>query len=102
MGNTTGKKIGRIDAENVLRKAYNVEDATVSVNGFVVGKVGHKIELEIRTTNVANDTERFTFSDQSPGTSQDNPTGGPLTLYIIDVIYTDGNRSQLMSVERVA
>lgn len=89
MGNSTRKEIGRIDGDQVLRKAYNVEDSTISVNGFVVGKVGHKVTVSIQTTTIANDTERYTFSDS--GT----------TLYVIDVVYTDGGRTTFLSAERV-
>jgi hypothetical protein len=89
MANTTKTK-SQVDGNQALQKAYNDVDATLGVNGFVVGKVGHKIELAISTTNVANDTETYTFSDN--GT----------TLYVITVIYTDGGRDTLLSVERTA
>ncbi len=97
MGNATSKFIGKIDGDQALRKAYNVEDSTLSVNGFIVGKIGHKVTVTITTTNVANDTERFTFTDQSPIP----PAVGPVTLYIIDVVYTDGTRTTFLSAERV-
>ena len=90
MGNTTTKEIGKIDGDQVLRKAYNVEDSTMSVNGFIVGKVGHRITRTITNTNVANDTERFSFFDNA------------IQLYIIDVIYATGDREELIEVRRVA
>lgn len=100
MGNSTSKQIGKIDGDQALRKAYNVEDSTLSVNGFIVGKIGHKVTVTIGTTNVANDTERFTFTDESP--PSDNPLfPGPITLYIIDVVYTDATRTTFLSAERV-
>lgn len=101
MANVTSKKIGKIDGDQALRKAYNVEDSTLSVNGFIVGKIGHKVTVTITTTNVADDTEKFTFTDQSPDPTLNNPTGAPITLYVIDVVYTDGGRTTFLSAERV-
>ena len=102
MGNASSKNPTNISADNVLRYAYNVEDKTMGVNGFIVGKIGHKVEVSIMTTNVANDTERFTFTDQSPDPTQTNPNGDPITLYVIDVVYTDSGRTTFLSAERVA
>ena len=89
MAKTTKPK-SQFDGNQTLQKAYNEEDATLAVNGFVVGQVGHKVEMAISTTNVANDTETYTFTDN--GT----------TLYVIEVIYTDGTREVFQSAERIA
>jgi hypothetical protein len=62
----------------------------MSVDGFIVGKVGHKVTLAISTTTIANDTELYSFYDVAA------------LLYQIRVIYTDGSRSQLLSAERIA
>lgn len=102
MGNASSKQIGKIDGTEALRRAYNVEDKTISVNGFIVGKIGHKVTVTITTTNVANDTERFTFTDQSPLPTQENPTAAPITLYVIDIVYTTGGRDTFLSAERIS
>lgn len=86
----TAKRLSDQDANNTLRHAYIPEDGTISVNGFIAGKVNRKVDVAIQTTTIANDTEQFTFSES--GT----------TLYIIKAIYTDGTRDTLLSVERTA
>ena len=88
--NGTTKKASNASAENVLRSAHVEETGTISVNGFVSAKVGHRITLTILTTNVLNDTERYTYFD---GTTQ---------LMQLTIIYTDGTRGTLASVERTA
>jgi len=89
MADTT-KVLSEYDASQTLQGAFNDVDKTLSVNGFLVGKVGHKVEMAIATTNVANDTEVFTFTDSGA------------TLYILTVIYTDGTRETFLSAERTA
>ncbi|NDD83954.1 hypothetical protein EBZ38_06715 [bacterium] len=89
MANTT-KPLSDRDYEQAVQSAYNQVDATLSVNGFIVGKVGHKITQTITTTTVANDTEVFGFFD------------GATSLYQIKVIYTDGTRSLMLSAERIS
>jgi hypothetical protein len=86
----TGKTLSERDYQQTLRKAYNDVDATLSVNGFLVGKVGHKVTLTIQTTTIASDTELFSFYDNAT------------LLYQLKLIYTDGARSVLLSAERVA
>jgi hypothetical protein len=89
MANTT-KPLSDRDYEQAVQSVYNGVDATLSVNGFIVGKVGHKITQTIATTSVVNDTEIFGFYD------------GATTLYEIKVIYTDGTRSLMLSAERIS
>ncbi len=89
MANTT-KQMSEKDFQQVLRGAFNDVDKTVSTNGFLVGKVGHRVTSTISTTNVANDTETYEFFDVST------------SLYQIRVIYTDGGRTDLLSAERIA
>jgi hypothetical protein len=89
MANTT-KSLSDRDYEQAVQSVYNSVDATLSVNGFIVGKVGHKITQTITTTTVANDTEVFAFYD------------GATTLYEIEVVYTDGTRSLMLSAERIS
>lgn len=89
MGNATTKQIGKIDGDQALRKAYNVEDSTLSVNGFIVGKIGHKVIRTVITTNVTNDTEVYTFMDNS------------VVLYVIEIVYATSDLETMLSVERV-
>jgi hypothetical protein len=89
MSNTT-KPLNDRDYEQAIQSVYNQVDATLSVNGFIVGKVGHKITQTITTTTIANDTEVFAFYD------------GATMLYEIKVIYTDGTRTLMLSAERIS
>lgn len=89
MANTT-KSLSDRDYEQAVQSVYNSVDATLSVNGFLVGKVGHKITQTITTTTIANDTEIFGFYD------------GATALYEVKVIYTDGTRSLMLSAERIS
>lgn len=86
----TTKPHSNLDGMQTLQGAYNDVDNTLSVNGFLVGKVGHKVELAISTTTVSDDTETYTFSDS--GT----------TLYTLKIVYTDGGRETMISAERTA
>ncbi len=86
----TSKSPSIQDGLSVLRHAFNEVDATISVNSFLVGKVGHKIELALSTTTITDDTETFTYKD------------GSNTLYAIKIIYTDGNRDTMLSAERIS
>lgn len=89
MADTT-KPLSDRDYAQALQSSYNQVNATMSVDGFIVGKVGHKVTLAISTTTIANDTETYSFSD------------GATPLYQIRIIYTDGSRALLLSAERIA
>lgn len=89
MSNTT-KQISKNDQENAIRYSYNDVEGSLTVNGFLVGKVGRKVELVISTTNVSDDTETYTFKE------------GSTALYSLRVIYTTGARDQLLSAERIS
>lgn len=86
----TTKKSTRKDGMQTLQMAYNDVDASLTTNGFLVGKVGHKVTLDIQTTTVTNDTEVYSFFDNSE------------LLYQIKLIYTDETKATLISAERVA
>lgn len=86
----TSKTMSKLDEGQVVKSAFNEVDKSITTNGFLVGKVGHKVELAISTTNVANDTETYTFSDN--GT----------TLYSLEIIYTTGTRDVMLSAERIS
>lgn len=89
MSNTT-KQPTMLDNEQVIRNVFNEPDKSLTVNGFLVGKTGHKVTMALSTTNIANDTETYTFLD------------GATTLYEIEVIYTDGTRAVMISAERIS
>ena len=86
----TSKSPSNQDGLTAIKLAFNEVDATISTGGFLVGKVGHKIELAISTTTSSDDTETFTFKD------------GSNTLYAIQIIYTDDTRNIMLSAERIA
>ena len=83
----TNKPGSKLDYEQTLQKSYNDVNSTLSVDGFLVGKVGHRVELAI----TGGDTiETYTFKD------------GSTVLYIIQVVYTDSSRTTMSSATRIA
>lgn len=86
----TTKPMSEKDYQQTLRGAYNDVDKSLTVNGFVGAKIGHKITLAIQTTTVASDTELYTFFD------------GATQLMQIKIIYTTSTRDLMLSVERIA
>jgi hypothetical protein len=86
----TSKPLSQHDYSQALQGSYNEVDKTLSVNGFIVGKVGHKVTLTITTTTVVDDTEVYSFLD------------GATLLYEISIVYTDGTRALMLSAERTA
>lgn len=89
MSDTT-KPLSERDYAQALQSSYNQMNATLSVDGFIVGKIGHKVTLALSTTSFSDDTETYTFLD------------GATLLYQIKIIYTDGSRGLLLSAERIA
>ena len=94
---TTTKQPTKLDYEQSIQEAYNDVNATLSVDGFLAGKVGHKVVLTIESTQIeeisgseSNNTELYSFYD------------GTTLLYQIRVIYTDSTRSLMFSAERTA
>jgi hypothetical protein len=90
MANESTKKKSNRDANQTLQYAFNDVDNTLSINGFIAAKVGHKVTLEITTTLIGSDTEIYRFFDDNA------------QLYEITLIYTDGSRGTLISAERTA
>lgn len=86
----TRKPLSDRDASQTLQASFNDVDNSLNVNGFLVGLVGRRIDLTISTTNVANDTEIYAFSENS------------VALYTLQIVYTDGSREQLLFAERTA
>ena len=90
MAITTLKPASDLDATQTEQRSYNDVNSTFGVDGFLTGIVGRKVALAISTTNVTNDTETYTFSENG------------VQLYVYTVIYTDGTRSTLLTAERTA
>lgn len=90
MANSTTKHMSDVSEENVLRHIHNPVDGTIAMGSFVTSNIGHKITLAISTTSVADDTETYTFLD------------GAVSLMTLVIIYTDGARTTMVSVERTA
>ena len=86
----TQKPLSHLDYEQTMQSSYNDVNATLSVDGFLTGKIGRKVELAISTTTIVDDTEVYSFSEN--GTA----------LYALKIIYTDGTRAQMISAERIS
>ena len=84
------KPFSLYDQQQIFKKAYN-PSGTLAVDGFLAGEVGRKITRALTTTNVANDTEIFTYYEQQS-----------ILLFELTVVYTDATRTDLLSVERTA
>lgn len=82
----TSKRLSEKDYQQALQGSYNDVDKTLSVNGFIVGKVGHRIER----TDYLTTGDDYSFYD------------GATLLYTIRVIYTTSSKAILSSVERIA
>ena len=90
MSNITKKSLTDADSGQTLQYSYNDTDSSINVNGFLVGVVGRRIDLTISSTNVANDTETYAFSENS------------IPLYTLEIVYTDGTRTTLLFAIRTA
>lgn len=86
----TQKQPSELDYSQTLQNAFNDVNSTITTDGFLVGKVGRKIDLTIATTTVASDTEVYAFSENS------------IALYTLTIIYTDGTRQTMKSAARTA
>jgi hypothetical protein len=86
----TQKPLSHLDYEQTMQSSYNDVNATLSVDGFLTGKIGRKVELAISTTTIVDDTETYSFSES--GTA----------LYSLRIIYTDGSRALMISAERIS
>lgn len=74
------------DADQTLKLSYNDVNATIGVDGFIVGQVGRKI---VRTLSSAT-TEQYDFYDSA------------VLLYTLVITYTDSTLSTLAQIERTA
>jgi hypothetical protein len=80
------KKFSERDANQTLQSAYNDVDATISTNGFLVGKVGNKVTVTANSATV----DTYTFFDNA------------VQLYQIQLTYTDSTKATLVQAERIS
>lgn len=81
------KPFTNFDYQQTLRKSYNDTNATIGVDGFVVGKVGNTITK----ANTSATVETYSFY-------QDYTT----LLYQITITYVDSTKNDFVSVVRTA
>jgi hypothetical protein len=93
----TQKPLSHLDYEQTMQSSYNDVNATLSVDGFLTGKVGRKVELAISSDSLTpgvisgvDNVETYSFSES--GTA----------LYSLRIIYTDGSRALMISAERIS
>ena len=82
----TTKPPTKLDYEQALQGSYNDVNSTLSVDGFLTGKVGHKV---VRTTP-SGSVEVYSFYDNST------------LLYEITITYTSSTKEEISVVERTA
>lgn len=84
MANTT-KPMSMLDANLTERSAFNDVDASFTQAGFLVGKVGRRVEV-----SGSGSTEIYTFLENG------------VVLYALTLTYTDSSKDTLLSAERTA
>lgn len=82
----TSKLLSDRDYQQALKLSFNDVDASLTTNGFLIAKVGRKVEVDVSGGSVAI----YTFLEN--GT----------TLYQYTLTYTDASRTTLVSAERTA
>lgn len=82
----TSKKETPYNTGNVLSSTYNSVDKSITTAGFLVGKVGHKIERVIVDTYV----DDYKYYDEST------------LLYTLRITYSDTAKTEFVSAERVS
>lgn len=86
----TQKVPAEYDYQQTLRRIYNAEGSTMSVDGFLAGKVGRKIRQTKTTTNTLNDTLVFDFIED--GTA----------LYQFTLVFNNSSFDELIEATRTA
>lgn len=82
----TDKLMSDRDFQQTLKLSFNDVDASLTTNGFLIAKVGRKVEIDVSGGSVAI----YTFKENG------------VTLYQYTMTYTDATRIQLISAERTA
>lgn len=86
----TQKPLSDRDANQTLQASYNGVNDTLSVDGFITGLVGRRVDFVIGTTNVPNDSMTMNFSELG------------IALYSIKMVFTTGTRDVPLFVERIS
>lgn len=86
----TEKVMTQKDADQAIRHSFIDDNGTLSVDGFLSGKVGRRVDLAISTTTVSGDTATFSFSEN----------GNPILA--IQIVYTDGTQTQMLYAVRIS
>ena len=89
MSNTT-KSLSERDGSQTLQASFNDVDATLTVNGFLVGKIGRRVDIATTTTNTSGDSQTFAFSENGNA------------LYTFLLVYTDSTQNTLLYATRTA
>jgi hypothetical protein len=92
MSNISAKPYSDLDASQTQQAAFNDNTFSHLVDGFLSALVGRRVALTISTTTITNDTENYAFSEQF----------GALPLLTIQIVYTDGSRTQMLYAQRTA
>lgn len=82
----TKKIMSDRDFQQTLKLSFNDADASLSTNGFLIAKVGRRVEVDVSGGSVAI----YTFIENG------------VTLYEYTITYTDNTRTQMVSAERTA
>jgi hypothetical protein len=82
----TKKVMSDRDFQQTLKLSFNDADASLSTNGFLIAKVGRRVEVDVSGGSVAV----YTFIENG------------VTLYEYTITYTDNTRTQMVSAERTA
>jgi hypothetical protein len=86
----TEKVMSDRDFQQTLKLSFNDVDASLTTTGFLIGKVGRKVDVDVS----GGATAIYTFKELQDGVY--------VTLYEYTLIYTDPSRTQLVSAERTA
>jgi len=81
------KPLTDYDQTLILQKVYNPQDNSLTIGGFVNGRVGNKISVAYPTST----TETYTFYQNTSD-----------VLMALLVTYTDSTKANLSSVERTS
>jgi len=84
MANTTSKQMPTIDDDNAIKQAFNIEDKSLTINSFLVGKVGHKITRTVISPTV----DDYSFFD------------GAVLLYTYRITYSNAGHDDINQAER--
>lgn len=90
MSNATTKPASNMSHENVLRGAYNDVNGSITTDGFLIGKTGHKVTAALSTTSISNDTVTYTFFD------------GSTQLYALKLVFPTTQALPFTSAERIS